>query len=55
MEHNFANIKTAFDFLSTLLLRDKSKWTANKNEHGERYIMTIRMFVLKIVIMKKHF
>ena len=48
MEHNFANIKTAFDFLSKLVLKDQSKWRANKNEHGERYIMLIRMFVLKI-------
>ena len=48
MEHNFTNIKTAFDILSTLVLKDQSKWSANKNEHGERYIMLIRMFVLKI-------
>ena len=49
VEHNFANIKTAFDFLSTLVLRDQSKWRANKNEHGERYIMLIWMFVLKVI------
>ena len=49
MEHNFANIKTAFDFLSTLVLRDQSKWRANKNEHGKRYIMLIRMFALKVI------
>ena len=36
-------------FLSTLALRDQSKWRANKSEHGERYIMLIRMFVLKII------
>ena len=49
MEHNFANIKTAFDFLSTLVLRDQSKWRANKSEHGERYIMLIPRFVLKVI------
>ena len=49
MENNFANIKTAFDFLTTLVLRDQSKWRANKNEHGERYIMFIRMLVLKVI------
>ena len=49
VEHNFANIKTAFDFLSTLVLRDQSKWRANKNEHGERYIMLIPRFVLKVI------
>ena len=48
VEHNFANIKTAFDFLSTLVLRNQSKWRGNKNERGERYIMLIRSFVLKI-------
>ena len=35
-------------FLSTLVLRDQSKWRGNKNEQGERYIMLIRMFVLKV-------
>ena len=49
MKHNFANIKTVFDFLFTLALRDQSKWGANKNEHKERYIMLIRMFVLKVI------
>ena len=49
MEHNFTNIKTAFDILSTLVLKDQSKWRANKNKHVERYIMLIRMFVLKII------
>ena len=49
MEHNFENINSAFDFLSTLVLRNQSKWRANKNEHGERYIMLIRMFVLKVI------
>ena len=34
-------------FLSTLVLRDQSKWRANKSEHSEIYIMLIRMFVLK--------
>ena len=42
-------------FLSTLVLRDQSKWRANKNEHGERYIMLIRMFVLKIINNEKKF
>ena len=35
MENMFANIQTAFDFLWTLVLKDQSKWRANKNEHGE--------------------
>ena len=37
MEHNFANVKTAFNVLSTLALRDQSKWTANKNEHDNAH------------------
>ena len=49
MEHNFGNIITAFDFLSTLVLRDQSEWRANKNEHGERYIMLIQLFALKVI------
>ena len=28
-------IQSAFDILSTLVLRDHSKWKPNKNEHGE--------------------
>ena len=48
-------IKTSFDFLSILVLRDQSKWKANKNEHGERYIMLIRMFILKIINNEKSF
>ena len=35
MEHKFPIIKTAFDILSTLVLRDHSKWRANKNKLGE--------------------
>ena len=37
-------------FLSTLASRDQSKWKANNNEHGERYIVLIRIesgFTLK--------
>ena len=49
MEHNFANIITAFDFLSTIVLRDQSEWRANKNEHGERNIMLIQLFALKVI------
>ena len=30
-------------FLSTLVSKDQSKWRANKNEHGERCIMLIRI------------
>ena len=37
MEHKFPDIKTAFDFLSTLVLRDQSKWRTNKNKNGEGY------------------
>ena len=49
MEHNFANRITAFDFLSTIVLRDQSEWRANKNEHGERYIMLIQLIALKVI------
>ena len=35
VEHKFENIQTAFDILSKLVLRDHSKWGANKNEHKE--------------------
>ena len=35
-------------FLSVLKLRDRSKWRAKKNEHGEG-IMLIRTFVLKVI------
>ena len=28
-------MQTAFNFLSTLVLLDHSKWRANKNEHGK--------------------
>ena len=35
MENKFTNIQTVLDFLSTLVLRDQSKWRANKNEHSE--------------------
>ena len=42
-------------FLSTLALRDQSKWRANKSEHGEKYIMLIRMLVLKIINNERKF
>ena len=48
MEHKFANVKIAFDFLSILKLRDHSKWRANKNEHGE-VIMLIPTFALEVI------
>ena len=35
MEYYFANMTTALDFLTTLPLKDHSKWKANKNKHGE--------------------
>ena len=35
MVHKFANIQTVFGFLPTLVLRDHSKWRANKTEHGK--------------------
>ena len=28
-------MQTALDFLSTVVLKDHSKWKANKNEHGK--------------------
>ena len=31
----YTNIQTAFDILSKLVLRDHSKWRANKTEHGK--------------------
>ena len=48
VEHKFANIQIAFDFLSTLTLREHSKWRANKKEPREG-IMFIRTFVLKVI------
>ena len=38
-------MKTAFGFLSMLILRDHSKWTTNKNERR----MLIPKFVLKVI------
>ena len=35
VEHKLTNMQTAFDILSTLVLRDYSKWTSNKDERGE--------------------
>ena len=35
-----------------LVLKDHSKWKANKNEHG---VMLIQTFVLKVLIMKEKF
>ena len=35
MEHKFANIQIAFDFLSVRTLRDHSKRRGQKNEHGD--------------------
>ena len=32
-----------------LVLKDQSKWRANKKEQGERHIMPTRMFVLKVI------
>ena len=32
MEHKFANVQIAFDFLSVLKLRDHSKWRAKKKQ-----------------------
>ena len=48
MEHKFANVQIAFDFLSILKLMDGSKWRTKKNEHGQG-IMLIRTFVLKFI------
>ena len=50
-EHEFANIQTAFQILSTLVLRDHPKWRANKSEHSG--IMFIQIFVLEISNKKK--
>ena len=36
VEHKFANMQTSLSFLSTLVLKDHSKWRTNKNKHGER-------------------
>ena len=35
VEEKFANIQTAFNILSALVLRQRSKWRKNKSEHGE--------------------
>ena len=48
MEHKFANIQTAFDFLSVLKLRDHCKWRATKGEYRER-IMLIRTFLVNVI------
>ena len=48
MEHQFANMQIASDFLSVHKLRDHSKWRAKKTEHGKG-IMLIRMFVLRVI------
>ena len=48
MEHKLAIIQVAFDFLSVLILRDHTKWIANKNKHREG-IMLIRAFFLKVI------
>ena len=48
VEHKFANMQIASDFLSVLKLRDHSKWRAKKNEHGEGIIL-IRTCVLKVI------
>ena len=48
VEHKFANMQMAFDFLSVLELRDHSKWRAKKNEHRGG-IMLIWTFVLKVI------
>ena len=34
MEDKFTNMQIAFDFLSSLALKEHSKWRANRNEHG---------------------
>ena len=48
VERKFAKIQIAFDFVSVLILRDHSKWRANKNEYGDG-IMLIQTFVLKVI------
>ena len=35
MEHRSANIQTAFDILSILVLKDHSKCRGDKSKHGE--------------------
>ena len=41
-------MQTTFDFLSAVVLRDHSKWRANKNEHGKGK-MLIRTLFLKVI------
>ena len=48
VEHKFANIQIAFDFLSVLKLRHHFNRRAKKIEHGEG-IMFIWAFVLKVI------
>ena len=37
MIHKFANIQTACNFLSTLVLKEHYKWRAYKSEYGDGY------------------
>ena len=46
LNHKFANIQTAFDLLSALVLRDHSWWRARKSKHSKE-MMLIRTFFLK--------
>ena len=48
MEQKFANIQTAYDFLSAPVLMRHSKWGANKKEHIKGIIL-IAVFVLKVL------
>ena len=48
MEQKFANIQTAYYFLSAPVLMRHSKWGANKKEHGKGIII-IAVFVLKVL------
>ena len=48
VEHKFASIQIASDFISSLKKRDHSKWRAKENENGEG-IMLIGRFFLKVI------
>ena len=50
VEHKFANIQIVFDFLSILILRDHSKWGANKNKHGAPPHVRFCLFCIYLLI-----
>ena len=54
MEHWLTNMQTALDFLPTLVLKDILNEKQTKTKMGME-IMLIKMFVLKVIILKENF